>query len=320
MQRFLKRVKNHFLPSKHNAYRPGILRRSSLLLFLGLIIGAEGLLAANLISRQSGENFLAAVLPGEVIALTNGERAQNKVGSLHENAQLDAAAQAKARDMASRGYFAHTSPDGKAPWEWITAAGYDYQYAGENLAVRFVDSKDVVNAWMASPSHRSNIVKPVYTDIGVGIATGTYQGAPATFVVQYFGKPEASAAVAQAGEVRGAEVGPVSPHALVNSTMQSINRLFAQFAGEPRSTTAWALGGIATLLMVAVLFAFFIHIDVQPTQMLLGGAMIAVFALSLVAINSKILSSTITAENQPAGAALFMSGVVIGEAGAAVER
>lgn len=136
----------------------------------------------------------AAVIESEIVAMTNDERTANSVGQLTENTLLDQAAQAKADDMAAKGYFSHTGPDGKTPWQWVAGAGYVYQYAGENLAVRFTDSSEVINAWMASPTHRANIVKPQYTQIGVGIADGTYEGAPATFVVQYFGTPVQAAA------------------------------------------------------------------------------------------------------------------------------
>jgi uncharacterized protein YkwD len=192
-----KRVGNsihrHFVPSSDNGYRPHLLRRPWLLVFLAVTLATEGFLVANLIARESDQTFLAAIVPAEIIALTNQERAQNGVGQLTDNAELDAAAQAKAEDMATKGYFSHISPDGETPWQWITNAGYQYQYAGENLAVRFINSSDVVNAWMASPSHRANIVKPVYTDIGVGAAEGNYEGQPATYVVQYFGTPASSA-------------------------------------------------------------------------------------------------------------------------------
>src|SRR3989338_6173918 len=183
--RFLRK---YFIPSHHNAYRPHILRRRSLLFLLALVLLAEVALVADLVARQSGHDFLAVVIESEIILLTNAQRAQNSVGELAENKQLDSAAQQKADDMAAKGYFSHDGPDGKTPWMWIESAGYDYQYAGENLAVRFVDSKDVVAGWMASPTHRANIVKPAYIDVGVGIAQGIYKGEPATFVVQYFGK------------------------------------------------------------------------------------------------------------------------------------
>ena len=185
-------LKHHFIPSEHNAYRPKILHRSWLLFFLALVLASEGFLVANLVARQGDQNFLAAVVPAEVIALTNDERAQNDVGQLSTSALLTEAAQAKADDMAKNGYFSHIGPDGKTPWQWISAAGYQYQYAGENLAVRFVNSSDVVNAWMASPTHRDNIVKPVYTQIGVGVTQGLFEGQTATYVVQFFGTPLAT--------------------------------------------------------------------------------------------------------------------------------
>ncbi|HWB33727.1 MAG TPA: CAP domain-containing protein, partial [Candidatus Paceibacterota bacterium] len=202
---FLRKLKDHFIPSKRNVYRPHMLRRPWLLFFLTIVLTSEAVFVANLIARQSAFNFVAAVLPGEVIALTNDQRSANSVGQLTENADLDAAAQAKAEDMAAKGYFSHVGPDGKQPWDWITSYGYSYQAAGENLAVRFEDSSSVVSAWMASPTHRANIVKPVYTEIGVGVAQGMYQGAPATYVVQYFGEPR------EAGSPASANAGTQQP-------------------------------------------------------------------------------------------------------------
>jgi hypothetical protein len=95
----------------------------------------------------------------------------------------------KANDMAEKGYFAHTSPEGKTPWYWFKQAGYDYSYAGENLAVNFFESKDVAEAWMNSPTHRANIVKKDYTEIGIAVATGMYEGRQSVFVAQLFGTP-----------------------------------------------------------------------------------------------------------------------------------
>src|SRR3989338_3495714 len=165
--RFLNRVKDFFVPHADNAYRPHMLRRGSLIFLLALCLGAEGVLMANLLARQAGVDLLGAVGARDIVSLTNTERVRGGVSILKENTMLTAAAQAKAADMATRGYFSHTGPDGKKPWAWVTAAGYDYQYAGENLAVRFVDSTDVVVAWMGSPTHRANVVKPQYNHISV---------------------------------------------------------------------------------------------------------------------------------------------------------
>jgi hypothetical protein len=339
---FFKKVKDHFIPSSRNVYRPHVLRRPWLVFFLAVILTAEGVFVFDLIGRQAAFNFLASVLPGEVIALTNDERADNDVGQLREDASLDAAAQAKADDMAAKGYFAHVGPDGKEPWAWITGAGYSYRSAGENLAVRFSDSRDVVQAWMDSPTHRANIVKPIYEEIGVGVAQGTFQGEPATFVVQYFGTPYgsglASAAnptpLAQAApavqtqetglqtsapEVQGAETqttpvteettavppqetsseqptvsAPVSASAPAEAASRPSETPWSSFAREltrgdvkPGVGVLWVLGGVAAFLTVALALAFFVHIQVQATDMLVGGAVVAVVAISFLALNVK---------------------------------
>src|SRR3569833_724380 len=144
MRDFLRRFTGHFLPGHDNAYRPHLLRKSWLLFFLSVILTSEGLYIASLMAGQSAQNFLSAVVPGEVLALTNGERTNVGDNTVVENAQLDAAALAKANDMAQMGYFSHVGPDGTQPWAWISGAGYAYRYAGENLAVRFDESSDVV--------------------------------------------------------------------------------------------------------------------------------------------------------------------------------
>ena len=95
----------------------------------------------------------------------------------------------KANDMVANNYFAHTSPSGLTPWYWFEQVGYGFTYAGENLAVNFSDSQDVTNAWMNSAEHRANILNANFTQIGIATATGTYNGAPATYVVEDFGTP-----------------------------------------------------------------------------------------------------------------------------------
>ena len=310
MNGFWQRIKNHFVPSHNNAYRPHLLRRRSLLFLLALALLAEGALVANLIARQSSHDFLAAIIQSEIISLTNAERAQNKVAALKESPLLDRSAQAKADDMAERGYFAHKDPQGREPWVWIQEAGYDYQYAGENLAVRFVDSQDVVAGWMASPTHRANIIKPSYTDIGVGIAQGVYKGQPATFVVQYFAAPAVAVAAAAttsvaassgtttvaasvpAVQILGVETiaAPPPPSASFND---SLARQLGRVLSEPRAATNWTLGGIALLLMLALAFAFFHHIQIQAHDLLLPGTLVAVVALTLMLINTRALPGVI---------------------------
>lgn len=118
---------------------------------------------------------------------TNMKRANAGLTALRINDSLSAAAAQKARDMFVKNYWAHFSPDGKSPWDFVTAAGYRYAIAGENLAKNFSTSQSVVDAWMASPTHRENIMKPQYRDIGFAIVNGVLNGEETTLVVQMFG-------------------------------------------------------------------------------------------------------------------------------------
>lgn len=151
-------------------------------------------MAAGVVDRylqETGSPYIAAVVAAVLTDLLNEDRASLALSPLRVNPKLVAAAQAKANDMAERGYFAHTSPDGKTSWYWFEAVGYEYAYAGENLAVDFSESGDVQRAWMRSPTHRANIANGNYTEIGIATARGSYKGHETVFAVQMFGRPSA---------------------------------------------------------------------------------------------------------------------------------
>ncbi len=133
--------------------------------------------------------FSSDLTPTNIVSLTNESRQAFKLKSLSQNEKLAQAAQAKADDMLKNQYFAHNSPQGKAPWDFIRASGYEYLVAGENLAVNFTDAESVEQAWMNSPSHKANLLNKNYEEIGIGISKGEFQGRQATFVVQMFGDP-----------------------------------------------------------------------------------------------------------------------------------
>lgn len=138
---------------------------------------------------QSSHWLVSTVLPAVVVDLTNEEREQSALPALSRSTVLDNAAKLKAEHMAKNEYFAHYSPTGVSPWHWFDEVGYVYAHAGENLAIHFTDSAEVVEAWMNSPTHRQNIVGSQYTEIGVGTAKGTYEGYDTVYVVQLFGTP-----------------------------------------------------------------------------------------------------------------------------------
>jgi len=131
----------------------------------------------------------------QLLAGTNGKRAQEGLQPLSINVRLSTAASLKAQNMFTENYWAHNSPTGKTPWSFITASGYRYTIAGENLAKNFTNSQGVIDAWMGSPTHRENIMKPGYHEIGFAVVNGTLNGEETTLVVQMFGS--SSAPVAQ---------------------------------------------------------------------------------------------------------------------------
>ena len=164
--------------------------------------------------KETGSPYIAAVISAVLVELANTDREAQQLNSLRINPKLVAAAQAKADDMAQKGYFAHQTPDGYDSWHWFEIAGYDYAYAGENLAVDFSESNDVEIAWMNSPTHRRNILNENYTEIGIATAKGMYKGHETTFAVQMFGRPSAkevaraigAPGVAEADEITAAFV------------------------------------------------------------------------------------------------------------------
>lgn len=135
--------------------------------------------------------FLASIDPAVLVEFANKDREAVGITTLQWDPLLTEAAYLKAKDMAENGYFAHTSPDGITPWYWLEKVGYDFSYAGENLAVNFSDSAKLYAAWVNSPSHKANIMSYNFTRIGIAQATGLYKGKEATFVVQFFAKPRA---------------------------------------------------------------------------------------------------------------------------------
>jgi len=138
------------------------------------------------------ETMLTTVLPSVIVELTNEERLDAALPTLTRNSLLDETARKKAQDMVDHEYFAHDSPEGVEPWYWFDEVGYDYVHAGENLAIYFEDSDDVVEAWMDSPLHKANILSGKYTEIGVAAVRGEYKGYDTVFVVQHFGTPAAT--------------------------------------------------------------------------------------------------------------------------------
>lgn len=139
--------------------------------------------------NRPGENLTTAGILRE----TNRHRAINDLPSLQPNVTLDQAAQKKVADMFRRQYFAHVAPDGVGPADLVKAVRYEYIRVGENLALgNFASDADVVQAWMDSPGHRDNILHKGFTELGVAVGRGQFEGAQVWLAVQTFAAPLSS--------------------------------------------------------------------------------------------------------------------------------
>lgn len=132
----------------------------------------------------------AEITLSNVIAQMNIRRAAAGLPPLSIDERLCRAAEDRMRDMEENGYWAHVSPDGRSPFEWLRPRGYPFAYAGENLASGFETAEVLVEGWMESKGHRDNILSPVYKDCGIAIIDGATTGkAAGRSVVVLFGRP-----------------------------------------------------------------------------------------------------------------------------------
>jgi hypothetical protein len=176
-----------FIPRESNNHRSKLLHHQTLILVILFLL--TGLSAISFVQKSYPTvlGISANISIQDLLSQTNQKRQENGQAPLVLNAQLSQAAEMKADDMLAKNYWAHISPDGMTPWVFIKNAGYDYLYAGENLARGFTTAPDTVNAWMASPTHRENLLSPNFKEIGFAVKTGTLTGAETILVVQEFG-------------------------------------------------------------------------------------------------------------------------------------
>ncbi|MFE1442567.1 sigma-70 family RNA polymerase sigma factor [Streptomyces sp. NPDC058739] len=120
---------------------------------------------------------------GQVLALVNAERAKAGCSPVTQNSTLDTAAQRHSDDMAARGFFDHTNPDGEDPGDRITAAGYTWSTYAENIARGQQTAAEVMQSWMDSPGHRANILNCSVKETGLGV----HQGSGGPWWTQVFG-------------------------------------------------------------------------------------------------------------------------------------
>ena len=158
------------------------------LVFIGFAILVSPIVTS--ISHLATPTDIIGFTSNRVIDLVNQARISAGLQPLSQNSLLAQAAERKAEDMFARQYFAHVTPDNKQPWEFLRAENYVYLAAGENLAIDFLNPESAHIALMNSPSHRENILNPLYNEVGVSVIPGTFQDHQSIIVVQFFGKPK----------------------------------------------------------------------------------------------------------------------------------
>lgn len=136
--------------------------------------------------------YASEITAGKIINLTNQERAKYNLPELTANSALTKAARQKAEAIFASQQFSHNFGAKKFS-QWIKEQGYQYAIVGENLAINFTASEPLLNAWLASPTHKKNILHQDYREIGVSVQTADWQGEQATLVVELFGAPAALA-------------------------------------------------------------------------------------------------------------------------------
>ncbi|MFG2132003.1 CAP domain-containing protein [Streptomyces sp. NPDC048751] len=123
-------------------------------------------------SSAPGAVSAEAAAEAEVLKLVNEERAKVGCSAVAANSSLTELAEAFSEDMAARGFFDHTDPDGASPWDRAAKAGIT-NLGGENIARGQADAAAVMEAWMNSPGHRANILNCDFKTLGVGVHYGS---------------------------------------------------------------------------------------------------------------------------------------------------
>lgn len=188
---------------------------------------------------------------------TNTERVKEGSRSLTINQQLTRAAQDKANDMAQRNYWSHNTPDGKEPWVFVDAAGYEYRKAGENLAYGFTSNSATITGWMNSPSHRSNLLDPLFSEVGFGFANvANYQDkGPVTVIVAMYGLPLTASVPAPAQNGSDLSVGerPITTQSpVVEPAVRTVSRVQA-LTGDSAPWLSYVIGFVSGLALTVML-------------------------------------------------------------------
>lgn len=220
---FVETISHLFHPRRSNRYRSKIIHPEALLALSAVIfVAVAGVYQlapyySNLVARSGSVlGYASDITIPQVLEKTNAARQTAGLPALKLDSDLSLAASYKAAHMMKNQYWAHTAPTGEDPWYFFKKVGYSYKTAGENLARDFGNTNDMVQAWLASPTHRANIMNSRYQETGIAVLNGTLHGVETTLVVQMFG-------------TRQNQIAKVTPRAV---SIENGTEAAEKFAGE----------------------------------------------------------------------------------------
>lgn len=231
------------VPHRGNHFRPHLVRLHGITAVLVLAMAAQLVYGYISTGRVEVLGRVSNISVSELLSGTNQEREAAALPDLKLNDQLNKAAFLKAQDMLANNYWAHTSPSGITPWKWLADTGYSYNVAGENLAKNYPTADATVDAWMASPTHKANILDNRYQDVGFAVVDGLMNGRETSLVVAYYGAT-ASTAVEGASEQ--------TPILNAPAVSAGIGNPLTYFGSALQSLSPATLGGLALLAIVGI--------------------------------------------------------------------
>jgi hypothetical protein len=257
----------HWLTPHHsNQHRAKLIQPSGLVLLALLLIGLHIIIA---ISLRVGPltsilGYSSDITANTVLSAVNVQRKELGMSELAKNQQLTIAATTKANDMITNQYWSHNTPSGKEPWSFIRQSGYEYSAAGENLARNFSHTDGMVDAWLASPTHRANLLSTRYSETGIAVVNGKLDGVETTLVVQMFGSPtqptpaQISETAPMVSEIDAAKETDTAvqpgPAAVLGDETQIRVPVFS-----PKNLYQWGAGGAIIILLTVLLYDSLSH-------------------------------------------------------------
>ena len=151
---------------------------------------ASVVIAAAVLGTATPTSQARSYTPGEyrgkLQKWINVYRAENGLRKLRFGFRIARAARAHSKDMARRGFFSHTSSNGRSWSSRIRHFGCREPLIGETIAVGQLRPLDTFRAWRASPPHRAVMLDPRFDWIGIAMRGGTYKRSSAYFVTADF--------------------------------------------------------------------------------------------------------------------------------------